>query len=173
MGQKKNNKILLILIFFVIILIALIGFVYCYFATDILKSDKEMFFISLGKTGDSLISYMEKRQNMPYLNEGGIEFGNVNISISGQTDKPANKKQQEISVNYSEDVKFPVSYKAVNNKLGLQTKYVSNKYVAVNSETLEKMSNVSKEIREITKFVQNVRKIGTISETSISRRRME
>ena len=43
MGRKKSKTILMILIIMVIILILLVGVAYCYFATDLFKSPKQLF----------------------------------------------------------------------------------------------------------------------------------
>lgn len=68
MNQKKNTKILLILIIIIVIII-LAGVGILVFATDIFKSDKEMFFKYMADIGDSkkgfiddgLKQYFEKR----------------------------------------------------------------------------------------------------------------
>lgn len=52
MNQKKNTKILLILIIIIVIII-LAGVGILVFATDIFKSDKEMFFKYMADIGDS------------------------------------------------------------------------------------------------------------------------
>ena len=51
------------------------------------------------------------------------------------------KSEQDININYSNDVKFPISYKQSGNKLGLQTQYVGNKFIAVETDKLNKLSN--------------------------------
>ena len=46
MNQKKSKKILIILIIIVMTIILLGGFVFAYFATDIFRSKKDIFFKS-------------------------------------------------------------------------------------------------------------------------------
>ncbi len=88
MNQKKNTKILLILIIIIVIII-LAGVGILVFATDIFKSDKEMFFKYMADIGDpkkgfideELKQYFEKKNNTPYNDEG--EFS-VNISSDNE-----------------------------------------------------------------------------------------
>lgn len=169
MGRKKSRAILLVLIIMIIILILLVGVAYCYFATDLLRSNKQLFFKYVGQIGNAenglidnnLTTYLEKQKNTPYTNEGDFslnisldgenvaEYENLNnfdISFSGQVDKQANKTMQDISLNYSEEVNFPISYKQIADTFGLQTKYVSNKYLAVEKEKLINMSQAEMSI---------------------------
>ena len=166
MNQKKNTKILLILIIIIVIII-LAGVGILVFATDIFKSDKEMFFKYMADIGDSkkgfiddgLKQYFEKKNNTPYNDEGEFsvnissdneqkKFENVNnfnISFSGQVDTANSKAAQNISLNYSNDVKFPINYKQIENKIGLQTKYVGSKFVAIEKgEMVDKLQKMGK-----------------------------
>ena len=67
-------------------------------------------------------------------------INNFNISFAGKTDKSKKAEEQEVSINYSNNVTFPINYRKVENTIGLQTKYVSDKYVAVEMEQLENKS---------------------------------
>ena len=58
MNQKKNTKILLILIIIIVIII-LAGVGILVFATDIFKSDKEMFFKYMADIGDSKKGFID------------------------------------------------------------------------------------------------------------------
>ena len=161
MNQKKSTKILIILIVVILITILLGGFVFAYLATDIFRSEKDLFFKYMTQIGDSengfidsqLKEYLEKRKNTPYSDEGEFlvnitsptnqgEFENINnfnITYSGQVDEANSKAEQNISLNYSDEVNFPVSYKQIENTIGLQTKYVGSKYIAVDLENLGNM----------------------------------
>ena len=161
--QKKNSKILIISIILTIILIIGIGVVYIILATDMFKSEKKLFFKYITQVGDSkkgfiseeVTKYFEKQKSTQYKDNGTIsfkitsydnqgEFDNINkcnIDFSGKVDMANSKSEQDININYSDDVKFPISYKQSGNKLGLQTQYVGNKFIAVETDKLNKLSN--------------------------------
>ena len=184
MGQKKNSKIILIIIILLIILIILTGVAYTYFATDIFKSNKELFFKYITQMGDEqngfidvgLKEYLEKKNNESYENNGTFTLNitsengtsqeydtinNFNISFSGQTDKTNNRFLQDISLNYSDDVTFPISYQKVEDTIGVQTKYVGDKYVAIDTkdsenEALEEISDLKQKTSEIGEVLQSL-----------------
>lgn len=157
MGQKKSNKIILIIIIILVILILLAGVAYAYFSTDIFKSNKDLFFKYITQIGEEkegfiepqLKEYFEKQKSTPYLDEGGISVhitasngqgqfentNNMNLTFDGQVDNTNSQKVQNISLNYSDSVKFPLSYKQIGNTIGIQTNYVGSKYVATNSSS--------------------------------------
>lgn len=163
MNQKKNSKILIISIILTIILIIGIGAAYIILATDMFKSEKKLFFKYVTQVGDSkkgfiseeVTKYFEKQKSTQYKDNGTIsfkitsydnqgEFDNINkcnIDFSGKVDMANSKSEQDININYSNDVKFPISYKQSGNKLGLQTQYVGNKFIAVETDKLNKLSN--------------------------------
>ena len=186
MNQKKNTKILLILIIIIVIII-LAGVGILVFATDIFKSDKEMFFKYMADIGDSkkgfiddgLKQYFEKKNNTPYNDEGEFsvnissdneqkKFENVNnfnISFSGQVDTANSKAAQNISLNYSNDVKFPINYKQIENKIGLQTKYVGSKFVVIETEKLNKLSEDLDDVESYGEMVDKLQKMGKVELT--------
>lgn len=186
MNQKKNTKILLILIIIIVIII-LAGVGILVFATDIFKSDKEMFFKYMADIGDpkkgfideELKQYFEKKNNTPYNDEGEFsvnissdneqkKFENVNnfnISFSGQVDTANSKAAQNISLNYSNDVKFPINYKQIENKIGLQTKYVGSKFVAIETEKLNKLSEDLDDVESYGEMVDKLQKMEKVELT--------
>lgn len=184
MNQKKNKKILIILIIVTLILILMAGGAIAYFTTDIFKSDKELFFKYIGQITDKekglfsedIIQYLEKRNNTPFNNESKISFdfseeGNkeefksvndFNISFSGQVDNANSKISQDISLNYSENVKFPLNYRKVGNIIGIQSKYFSPKFIAVDTSSLSGATgNLStvEDVSESIKKLENIEKI--------------
>lgn len=189
MNQKKNTKILLILIIIIVIII-LAGVGILVFATDIFKSDKEMFFKYMADIGDpkkgfideELKQYFEKKNNTPYNDEGEFSINiscdpntlsenlqknvdstnNFNISFSGQVDTANSKAAQNISLNYSNDVKFPINYKQIENKMGLQTKYVGSKFVAIETEKLNKFSEDLDDVESYGEMVDKLQKMGKV-----------
>ena len=155
MNQKKNKKILMILIIITVLMILIAGAAIVYLTTDIFKTDKELFFKYVTQVGDNkkgfisqdLKEYFEKRNNTPYNNESKLSFSvpeehyenteimdNFNVALSGQIDKTNNKISQNISLNYSDSVNFPINYRQVSNTIGLQTSYVGNKFIGIDTD---------------------------------------
>ena len=122
-SQKKNRGLLITIIILLVMIILLGGIIaYLYFFTDILKSNKQLFFeyssqliqTKEGFLEDNLIQYFQKRQSTSYENNGEVSFdisipdleeelettNNSNITFSGKTDPSNSKSEQEISLNY-------------------------------------------------------------------------
>lgn len=180
MNQKKKTKTLLILISVIIFVIILIGVGILVLATDTFKSEKELFFKYAANIGDSksgiiddeLRQYFEKKNNTPYNDEGEFsvnissdkeqeqfkDVNNFNISFSGQVDVANSKSVQNISLNYSKNVKFPINYKQIGNKIGLQTEYVGSKFVSIDTEkannTFDDTGEAEEYLNSVNKFVK-------------------
>lgn len=182
MGKKKKLNILVILIIFVFILILVAGFAYIYLATDLLKSNKELFFkyatqIANSEDGfidNNLQQYFGKKQVSPYTNNGIFSVNitsdnqqekynnanNFNISFSGEVDKANSKNSQNIQLNYSDSVNFPISYKRIDNTIGLQTDYVGNKFIAVETDKLnDVLGNITAPIENATSSTSTLQQI--------------
>lgn len=182
MNQKKSTKILMILIIIVLMIILLGGIAFAYFVTDIFRSEKDLFLKYITQIGDSekgfidnqLKEYFEKRKNTPYNDEGKFfvnitsstnqeQFENVNnfnISFSGQIDTANSKAEQNISLNYSDDVNFPINYKKVENIIGLQTKYIGSKFIAIETDNLDNLTNESGLSLDIdTSILENISQV--------------
>lgn len=164
MGQKKKNKIILISIILLVICILLVGISYAYFATDIFKSNKNLFFKYITQISDekeglietSLKEYLQKQKNTPYLDDGSITVNitakngqeqfsntnNMNLTFEGQVDKKNKQVEQNISLNYLENVKFPLSYKKIGDTIGMQTTYIGNKYITTKLEESGTLTNI-------------------------------
>ncbi len=135
MKTKNIGKILIILI--VVILILGGVFAYLYFGTDLLKTNEQLFFKYLGQLVESengfidnkLTEYTNKKMTGKYEDNGKFSVNidmtgmdedmlttvnDFNITYSGKIDNTARKNEQEISINYSDDVNFPVKYKYAN-----------------------------------------------------------
>ena len=153
MNQKKNNGLKIAIVIVLVIILILIGVIaLLYFATDVFRSNKEAFFKYTaqlieqedGFIDNTLTQYLEKKKNTPYEDNGSIDFdisipemgqdnealNNFNISFTGKTDNTNSKKEQNISLNYSDDVKFPFYYRKVGDVQGIQTDNVGSKYIA-------------------------------------------
>ena len=161
MKTKTIGKLIIILI----VVILMLGgvFAYLYFGTDLLKTNEQLFFKYLGQLVDSengfidskLTEYTNKKMTGKYEDNGQFSVNidmtgmdedvlatvnDFNITYSGQIDNTARKNEQEISINYSDDVNFPVKYKYANETLGLQTEYVSEKYICIENSNLKEFA---------------------------------
>ena len=188
MNQKKSSKILIILIIIVLLIILTGGIVIICLATDLFKSDKELFFKYVTQIGDSengfaysnLKQYWEKKKTTPYINEGSFstnitseqdqqQFDNVNhfnISFSGQVDTANSKSAQDISLNYSDSVNFPISYRQLGNRMGLQTKYVGNKFIAIETDKLTNLTgSTDVDLEDYTDMVEKLQEMSKIELT--------
>ncbi len=185
MRQKKNSKIIVILIILLLILILLTGIAYVYFATDIFKGNKELFFKYITQMADQekgfiemqLKQYFEKQKTTPYLDEGSIAINttasnnnNINITFDGQVDKANSQAIQNISLDYSDSVKFPFSYKQIGKTMGIQTNYIGNKYVAIHKDELQNLEDsVSSNNSEVVNRTGGIEKIQEFFEVSLTK----
>ena len=167
MKQHKSKKLQIVIVIILLLILIFMGiFSYLYFFTDIFKNDKERFFryasqivsTKNGFIGDSLQEYLNKQNETAYENSGSVKFNisipnketeleqtnNFNISYEGKYDKPSNKEENNISLNYSDDVQFPLSYRKVGDLVAIQTKYIGKNYVGINiNDNQEENSNLA------------------------------
>ena len=68
-------------------------------------------------------------------------------------------------MNYSNDVKFPINYKQIENKIGLQTKYVGSKFVAIETEKLNKFSEDLDDVESYEEMVDKLQKMEKVELT--------
>lgn len=194
MNQHKSKKVIIILIIILILLIGCSGLAYAYFATDFFKTDKQLFLkyatqvidTEEGFLDSNLIQYFNKKDNTPYSNIGNFNVNiegpdeekirytnNMDITFSGKVDNPNSNLVQDISINYSNDIKLPFSLKKIGNTVGiLQSNYVSKKYIISNINKLEDL-NISGSLISIQSATENVNKIGKISSAQISEEDIE
>ncbi len=180
MNQKKSKKVVLILIIIICLILVIGGGVLAYFLTDIFKSNKDLFFKYVtqiadkenGFVEDTTKLYFEKKKGTPYTNEGEFlvnattleeknldKLNQFNIKFTGKTDKPNSKIEHNITLNYSDTVNFPINYKHIENKVGIQTEYVGSKHIAVETDALNNLSGEQieplKEIGDVALKIQN------------------
>lgn len=163
-GKNKGTKVLrnIIIVMLLLIIILLIVFVALYFCTDLLKSDKQLFFKYASELVEAeegkenkIEAFYNKKQQMPFENKGEFDFtadlgedsndqidiaNDFYINFSGKTDKVNNKSEQNIELKYSNDVSWPLIYRQDNDVYGIQTDYVSSKYVAVENKNLKEFA---------------------------------
>ena len=180
--QKKNKKILIILIILCIILILGITFSILYFATDLFKSNQELFLKYASKAfensedsfiGTDINEYFNKKEQTPYQNQGTLtpniytqngqeQFENVNnfdISYTGGIDNLNSRLKEDISLNYSNDSKMEFSYQKVGEQIGLQTDYVNSKYVV---STAEEIPNLDADLGNVIEFLSKIQELKNI-----------
>ena len=179
MNQKKSKKIIVFVIILLLILIIISSLLLVYFLTDIFKGNKELFFkyisqISNNENGfveQNVQTYLNKKSTNSYNNEGSFSINavdssvtnienlnNFNISFSGKKDNTNSKKEQNISLNYSNNVTFPLVYRKIGNQLGIQTDYVGARFLTVEPDKLNNLQGENiNEIKNIIKI------IGTLS----------
>lgn len=166
MEQKKSKKILIaIIIVFILLIIMISGMIFAYLKTDLFKSNRQLFFKYAGQIFSSdngfidnnLIQYFEKQKNTPYEDNGEIsveiennsmsnsmieKVNDFNITFTGKVDEANTKAQQEINLNYSDDVNFPINYKLTGDIIGLQTECVTSKYIAIDNQNLDENTGI-------------------------------
>ena len=176
-SKNKGLKIAIIIVIFILVLG--ITFSCLYFLTDLFKSNKELFFKYTaqivqqenGFIGDGLKQYLDKKQNTPYEDNGNIDFDislpdlgqnddaldNFNISFSGKMNKPNAKNEQNINLNYSNDVKFPFYYRKSNDMQGIQSEYIGSKYIAIrDGQELQGADDIDLSFVDTVASLQNI-----------------
>ena len=167
MKQKKNKGLpITIVILLIIILLLVGGIAYLYFFTDMFKSNKQLFFkytsqIVQSENGfidNQLVQYFQKKNSTSYENNGEITFevsipnmeddlelaNNFNITFTGKENPTNSKSEKEISLNYSDSVKFPLTYRKTNTITGIQTQYIGSSFVSVrNDEELSGLEDIN------------------------------
>lgn len=192
MNQKKNTKILLIIIIVLFIVILFAGVAVAYLATDIFRSDKELFFKYITQIGDQekgfinndLNQYFEKRKSIAFNNQGEFsvnisndenedKYSNINnfkIEFSGQVDGENSRVAQNISINYSDSVSEQLKFKQVGSKFGLQTNDVGSKYISIDVNDLNKLSQSNMTINDYSK---TIKKLQDITKVEINKEELE
>ena len=111
----------------------------------------------------TLKDYFEKQKNTPYTNEGTAtvnitdsmnqqkfeDANNINLTFAGQVNTANAQRTQDISLNYSDSVKFPLTYKQIGNTIGIQTDYIGSKYIATNTQTTDSLTDQIKNIQKM------------------------
>lgn len=162
--KKKKSGLIVILVLLLVMLVAGGAFAYVYLATDLLRTDKELFLkyfsqiTTEGQFIDSNIQqYNEKKLQTPYENSGEItvnadipeEFGapvdNVNdllISFEGKTDKSKNIAEQDIEIVYdtTDNISLPFTFKQHGDSVGVQFDNFGSKYIAIRNENLKELA---------------------------------
>lgn len=161
----KGKKIVsIIIVLLILLLIAGGAFAYAYIATDIFKTDQEMFFKYLAQiTAEDefiekgIIDFEKKKMQTPYKNSGNItvkfecpedgisstiveKVNDLSIRFTGKTYFENQKVEQNIEIDYGNNVILPISYKKDGNKFGLQSDKLSKQYIGIRNEKLKEFA---------------------------------
>lgn len=184
-GTKVVRNIIIIVIILIIILAGV--FAYLYFLTDVFKTSKQLFMKYAaqiveqenGFVEKNIETYYQKKEETPYKNNGKFytnikgstsetenivnAVNNFSIDFSGKTDKTNNKTEQNITLNYSDDVTLPMIYRHTGDFYGIQTNDVSEKYVTIENNNLkelaEKLGMDSSEIPDKIEISQDIQTV--------------
>lgn len=167
--MRSGKKVIVtIIIILLISLLAVSGaFAYLYMATDILKTDRQLFFEYFsqitseeGFLDKKIAEFYAKKEQNAYENSGEITFeveypddsmksviekvNDLSIKYSGKVDSVNQKAEQNIEVDYGNNVVLPINYRQDGNKFGLQTDKLSKKFIAIKNENIDELiDNVS------------------------------
>ena len=135
--------------------------------TDLLKNDKQKFIWyssqiynkENGLIPQKLVEYINKRLETPYKDEGGIKvsidsekeknkytnINNSNIRFIGKVDNKNKKQKQDIKINYSDKVNFPIEYKKIDKQIGIKSKYIHKKSIVFNNKNEKEKIKLNEE----------------------------
>ena len=156
MKNNKSKKIFIIAII-VIVLILIVGVAYAMLATNMFKSDKELFFKYASQLFDEengfidnkLVQYNEKKNNSVYEHEGTLtvnvesedldedvlnSIGDFSISFAGNIDNSNYKTEELVKLNYSKSSSIPIMYKKIDSIHALKMSDISRRYFAIDEE---------------------------------------
>ena len=153
------KKKILLAILLIVLLGAGIG--YTCFATDMLKTKKQLFFsylLSDDLTSDlkseDLSKYLEKEKNTAFSNKGEITanvkdngessdaydlLSNGKIKLEGKVDNSQKKAEQEITVALAQGINVPIKIRRDGETYGIQSRLLYDKYIAVKNENLKSL----------------------------------
>ena len=191
MNQKKSKKVIVFVIILLLILIIISSLLLVYFLTDIFKGNKELFFKYISQISNNensfveqnVQTYLNKKNNNSYNNEGSFtvnavdssvtnieNLNNFNISFSGKKDNTNSKEEQNISLNYSSNVNFPLVYRKIGNQLGVQTDYVGARFLTVEPDKLNDLQGEN--INELKNIINILGVLGNLTNIQINQEQL-
>ena len=154
-----KKKIALTLLIVVILLG--IGGIYAYFATNVFKTDKELFFSYMTSDwlsdlkDENLKEYIKKQENNAYTNKGSIALEvqddgsisdetlqmikNSKITFEGKTDNSKKIAEQTLTMELAQGINIPVKVRRDGETLGIQSNLLNTKFIAVRNENLKNL----------------------------------
>lgn len=187
MGQMKNKKLMKILIIAISAVAILIAGILAFIFLGV-SSPKKQFFKYIAQIADSenglwdsrINQYMDKKETNSYndtlqffvnadlgddeLNEKLKDF---TITSSGTVDKTNDSTSQNISLNYSENEKYPFKYRKVGNVMGLQIDDIStDKYVGIDISDPDKLpDDLAEMATNLNTLFNSLQEIETVKNT--------
>ena len=122
--KKKRTGLIVAIVLILIILIAGGVFAYIYFATDLLKPEKELFakyFMQMGNeeygfSSASLIDYENKKATMPYQNNGKISV-TTQVPTNNTTDPDVQEILRLLALANNTNITFSGMIDNTNSKI--------------------------------------------------------
>lgn len=147
----KKVRILIISIV-VILLLGFAVFGTLYFATDIFKSDKELFYkyanqISLKDFVDleSYNNYLKRIESVPHSNESSVTINLMNqqetINYSAYSEPQNKKATSKITINRDNEDLLTINYLRDNDLYGLQFVDIINQYIVLKNDNLKEFAS--------------------------------
>ena len=165
-SKKVIKNIIIILIILIIIIIGILAYLYFMtdaFKTNRQLFFKYASQIAINQSSENQITldaYFEKKNQMPYTNQGtlssntgipaseesstdqeivkGIESANnMIIEFNGKIDNQNKKREENISLSYTNDVNFPFTYKQVGDIYAIKSDYFSTQNIAIENNNLK------------------------------------
>ncbi len=165
-SKKVIKNIIIILIILIIIIIGILAYLYFMtdaFKTNKQLFFKYASQIAINQSSENQITldaYFEKKNQMPYTNKGtlssntgipaleesstdqeivkGIESANnMIIEFNGKIDNQNKKREENITLSYTNDVNFPFTYKQVGDIYAIKSDYFSTQNIAIENNNLK------------------------------------
>ena len=67
-------------------------------------------------------------------------INNFNIRFSGKTDHTRKNTEQNIELDFGQDMIIPINYRRNSQLYGLQSKYIGSKYIALENMNLKDLA---------------------------------
>lgn len=150
--MKKKNLIILLL---AIILIA-ICFVFVFTSTDLLKTNKQIFFATFTtndkkneKTQKTWTELLENFQTMSSTTSGDLSFDiiqpgqneiGLNFSFDGKNSPKDNLHEIKSTLALSPEYNLGLDLKVDGNKLGIKSDFLTDKYITIENENLKALA---------------------------------
>lgn len=161
--MRKSKKILIpIIIILVLLLMAGAAFAYIYMETDMLKTDRQLFFKYFNQitaedefVDKKIEQYNQKKNESPYKNSGemtvNVEYpedtmqdildkmNDLSITYSGVVDPTNQMVEENVEIDYGNNVVFPITYRQINDNYGIKIEKVSKKFIAIRNENIDEL----------------------------------
>lgn len=187
--MKSKKILIMILIIILLIFIILTATALVYINTDLLKTNKQIFFKYVSQIeepthefiDEELVTYLEKQMNNPYESTGKLtvkvnlpeykedlkNVNDLNISFNGKSDISNEKQDYKINLNYSDTITFPLEYRRDKDLYALTSNIVVNKFVAVENNNLKELLYKCG-VKKLNKIPNRIEKSEEISKEKIN-----